>query len=215
MAVEIRRVTSSEEMFAVRRQRYAAYVGELKYPDPHADHAARTIVEPLDNSGITVGAFLGTRLIGSVRINYRDFGEHGSLPCVRRFEPYLPDRLTLITKLVIDQPFRSGTLMARLGVELYRHTISAHPQTMFGVISCVPRLQGFFHRFGYRRIGPTFTHSHAGTSVPMAFAMYDQEYLRQAGSAVARLCPRHDTESSEWFAKTFAHEFERTACTST
>ena len=215
MGTEIRRVASSEDMLAVRRQRYATYVGELQHRDPHANHVDRTIVEPLDDAGTTLGAFVGTRMVGSVRINYRDFGEYGELPSVRRFEPYLPDGLTLITRLAIDPPYRCGTLLARFGVELYRHTIATHPETMFGVIACVPALQGFYRRFGYRQIGPAFSHSYAGTTVPMAFAMYDREHLRQVGSAVFKLCPRHDAESSNWFAGTFAAEFESSACTTT
>ena len=214
MAAEIRPISSSEEMLAVQRQRYATYINELKYPDPHADHANRTIVEPQDTTGTTLGAFMGDELIGSVRISYRDFGEYGDLPSVRRFGPYFPDRLMLITKMVIEPPYRSGTLLARFGVELYRHTIAAHPETIFGVMSCVPSLQGFFLRFGYRPIGPAFHHSYAGMTVPMAVALYDLHHFRRSGSTVVKLCPRHDTESSDWFARTFAAEFESDACTS-
>lgn len=200
-------------MIAVQRQRYEIFIEELKYPDPHADHTARTVVDPQDQTGTILGAFNGPRLIGSVRINYEDFGEYGSLLSVRRFGPYFPNRLTLITKLMIDPAHRAGTLMARFGMELYRHITSTHPQTMFGIMSCVPAHQDFFHRFGYRPIGRPFMHSYAGLTVPMAAALYDLDHFRRVGSSVSKLCPRHDVASSDWFVQTFGTELAGDACT--
>ena len=187
MAIEIRPVSSACELYAVQRQRYAIYIEELGYANPHADPCIRAVTDSLDATGQVLGAFDGEVLAGSVRINFGQFGEYAALECVRRFVPYFPDRMMLITKLVIDRRYRAGTLMGRFGRALYVHARDTHPQTMFGVISCVPSHTGFFRRFGYRPIRETFAHPAAGLTVPMAVALYDRDHFRRIGCPVAKV----------------------------
>ena len=223
MAVEIRPLANADELRAVQQQRYVVYVEELGYANPQVDPHAnpwcnpnnRVVVDALDTTAQILGAFDGDELVGSVRINHGQFGEYANLECVRRFEPYFPDRMMLITKLVIAPAYRAGTLMGRFGMALYEHTRDTHPQTLFGVISCVPAHVGFFQRFGYRQIGAAFRHSAAGLTVPMAVALYDKMHFRRVGCRVHKVCPHHESTSSEWFARTFADEFDNDVCTST
>jgi hypothetical protein len=203
MSIEIRPVTRPDELAAVHRQRYQIYVEELGYPQHHADHAARTVAEPLDGTGVVFGAFSRSQLVGSVRVNYEVFGEYQYLYDLQRFGPFLPDGLSVVTKLMIEPAWRAGTLMARMGVALYVYTRDHRPQTRFCVIDCVPRLKPFFLRLGYRQIGPPITHPAAGTVLPMAFAVYDIAHFKQVGSPLASVCPRHECESSEWFKRMF------------
>lgn len=214
MAIEIRPLRCADELHAVQRQRYEIYIEELGYANPHAEPGTRVVADALDERGQILGAFDGGVLAGSVRMNYGEFGEHAELKCVRRFGPYFPDRMMLITKLVIDPAYRAGTLMGRFGLAIYAHAHITHPQTMFGVISCVPSHKHFYQRFGFKQIGATFRHSASGLNVPMAAAIYDKHHFERVGCPITKTCPRHDAESSEWFARTFAAEFEAEACAS-
>ena len=214
MAIEIRPVVLADELRAVQRQRYEIYVEELGFANPQAEPGVRIVADALDDTGQILGAFDGAVLAGSVRVNYGDFGEYAELDCVRRFGPYFPGRMMLITKLVIEPAHRAGTLMGRFGMALYLHTLDSHPQTMFGVMSCLPSNAGYFRRLGYRQIGAPFRHAAAGVTLPMAAAIYDKEHFRRIGCPLVKACPRHDEESSGWFARTFASEFESEPCTS-
>ena len=214
MAIEIRRVTSADEISAVQRQRYAIYIEELGYANPNAANGERTVADALDETGHILGAFDGGTLAGSVRINYGEFGEYAALGCVRQFGPYFPGRMKLITKLVIAPEYRAGTLMGRMGTAIYLHTIRTHPQTLFGLVACVPAHLGFFQRFGFREIGAGFAHSAAGFSHPLVAAMYDQHHFRRIGCPLVKLCPYHDAASSDWFSRTFPARAEAIPCTS-
>lgn len=205
MALEIRRVTSADELAAVRRQRHAIHVGELGYPPSHA--------EPLDATGWIFGAFSGGELAASVRVNYDSFGDYEALYRMRRFGPHFPAGMSVVTKLMIAPAWRAGTLMARLGLALYVHTRDHRPQTQFCLIDCVPPLKGFFLRLGYRQIGPAIDHPAAGPVLPMAFAVYDLDHFRRVGSPLATVCPHHDAATAAWFARHFATELEAHACT--
>lgn len=202
MSLVIRPVAGADERLAVRQQRQAIYVEELGYR-PADD-------ERLDATGVLFGAFDGTRLVGSVRVNYGEaddaFGDYETLYRLRRFGPWFPQGISIVTKLMIEPAHRAGTLMARFGVALYEHTRRTRPQTMFCVIDCVPALAGFFLRLGYRPIGAPFLHPAAGTVLPMAFAVYDRLHFERVRSPLAAVCPLHDAASAAWLSRLLAQE---------
>lgn len=215
MAIDIRVVASPQEISAIERQRYAIYVEELGYPQGHACHGSRTVREPMDACGVLFGAFEKGRLVASVRVNYGSpragngddpaLGDFTALYGLRRFGPWYPAGISVVTKLMIEPEYRAGTLMARLGVALYVHTRDTRPSTRFCVIDCVPALRDYFQRLGYRQIGPQFRHPAAGMVVPMAFPVYDRRHFESVRSPLARVCPRHDEATAAWFRDTFAH----------
>lgn len=172
----------------------------------HADTQQRTVAEPLDATGLLFGAFSDAQLVASVRVHYRDFGDYEAMYDLRRFGPYFPDGLSVVTKLMIDPDWRAGSLLARLGLALYVHTRDHCPQTKFCIIDCVPRLKPYFERLGYRQIGPAIAHPAAGAVIPMAFAVYDLAHFRRVRSPLASVCPSHDAESTAWFEDRFANE---------
>ena len=207
MAIEIRRLCTAQDKQAMLRQRRAIFVNELGYADRHADPA-----DPLDNHAHLFGAFDGPRMVASVRVNYGadvaggGFGDYADHLAMHRFGHYFPDRLGMVTRLMIDPPYRAGTLMARIGVAIYEHTRSARPGTAFCLIDCVPPLKEFFVRLGYRQLGAPFKHPTAPPVLPMGFAVYDQAHFQHVRSPLARVCPRHDTQDVDWFVREFAAE---------
>lgn len=208
MPIIIRLVTESDELLATYRQRYAIYVEELKYPQKWADHAARTVIEPLDATGHILGAFDDAgRLLGSVRLNYgveSDFGEYVELYRMKQFGPYFPDRLVLTTKMILDPWHRGGTLMLRMCQASFLHTKECFPETAFSLIDSKPPLDGYFRRLGFRPTGPMIQHPAAGSVVPMAFVFDDGEYLRQIGSPLKKFySDMSETESVRWYQTAF------------
>lgn len=211
MAIEIRRVSSDDELQAVYRQRFAVYVSELGYRQTCADPHTGTVVEPWDANGHILGAFDGVHLVASVRANYASclasdggFGDYVLHYGMGRFGAWFPHGIGIATKLIIDPPYRAGTLLARLALALYVHTREHMPHTMFCLIDCVPSLRDIYGRLGYRQIAAPFLHPAAGCVIPMAMAIYDQAHLMDVRSPLARVCPHHDRESAAWLARVVA-----------
>lgn len=208
MPITIRLVTESDELLAIYRQRYAVYVEELKYPQKWADHAARTVIEPLDATAHILGAFDDDgALRGSVRLNYgveSDFAEYVELYGMKRFGPYFPARLVLTTKMILVPRHRGGTLMLRLCQASFAHTKESFPKTKFCLIDTKPPLDSYFRRLGFRPTGPMIQHPAAGSVVPMAFLFDDGKHLHQIGSPLKKFCSDVDeTESVGWYHAAF------------
>jgi hypothetical protein len=148
-----------------------------------------------------------------VRVNHGSsgagsgFGEYAALLQMHRFGAYFPNRLGMVTRLLIDRPYRAGTVMARLALAVYEHTRKTQPDIAFCLIDCVPALRGVFLRLGYRQFGPAFGHPTAKLVLPMVFAVYDKHHFQRVRSPLASVCPHHDTLTADWLAHTFAAEF--------
>lgn len=207
MSLTIRPVHRAHEVAAIQHQRYAIYVEELGYPQRYADPATRRVAEPLDDTGVLFGAFDGDRLVGSVRVNHGSDGdllEYVELFGLRRFGRWFPEGVSIVTKLMIEPAYRRGTLLARIGQALYRHTVQTRPRTQFCMVDSVPEHAGFFLRLGYRPIGPHFLDPAAGVVLPMAFPVFDLEHFRRVRSPLAAVCPFHDETSAAWFRQHLA-----------
>jgi len=222
MAIEIRVASEAADIQAIQRQRYQIYIEELRYAQPHACAITRTIAEPLDERSVLFGAFYDGRIVGSVRLTFasahpldggpawpakdeathvENFGPYTAMYRLRAFERWYPHAIGIVTKLMIAPEHRCGTLLARISLALYRYTRDTWPHVRFCVIDCVPPLERYYLRLGYRRIGPPIQHPAAGWVLPMAFALYDRRHFVAVRSPLARACPRHDTASSAWFQR--------------
>lgn len=210
MQLEIRLVNDPNELLAVYRQRYAIYVEELQYPQRYADHAARTVREPLDDSGHVLAAFDEGQLVASVRINYgaeETFREYADLYQMRRFAHYYPDRLSTCTKLMVAPRHRSGSVTSQLCAACYKYPPVHGIGNAFNLIDTVPALASYFRRLGYRQIQPRIHHPDVGEVVPLVLSVYDKEYLTRIRSPFAQLLPgKSDKESVQWFYDRFAEE---------
>lgn len=211
MSLEIRLARTTADIEAAQRQRYDIFVRDMGYAAPDEHHRQERTVDPLDTTGDILVAYDGARLAGSVLINHGDLGGYAQLACLRRFGRYFPDRLMLITKLVIAPAYRRSSLMTRMALALYVHCRDHHPGTLFGALACVDGHANYYERLGYRALGETLDHPAAGRVAMMAVALYDLKHFQRVCRPVARLCPRHDAESSEWFARTFESSTQATA----
>lgn len=213
MSLHIRQIQGAAELQAVHQQRQAVHACELGFRPLPADSPFAQADAELDASGHLLGAFDGPRLVASVRVNYGDaalphggFGPYAQMYRMDRFGPLFPAQISVVTKLVAEPAWRNGTLMAQFGVALYTHTRDTQPQVMFCMIDCVPMLRAFFEQIGYRQIGAPLQHPAAGTVLPMAFAVYDQQHFMRVCSPLAAVCPWHDPASVDWFESNFAAE---------
>jgi len=210
MPIEIRRITTPEELTAVYRQRYAIYVEELKYPQRYANHVTQMVVEPLDIYAHILGAFEDGVLVGSARINFGSegaLGDYVDLYGMRAFGSYFPERLSICTKFIVAPTHRAGMTGIELSKGCYRHG-TAHPSgNVFNLIDSRPPRDRYFRRLGYRQVRPSIMHPDAGEVVPLVLPIFDTRHLESINSPFAKLLPSvRDYGSVRWFYETFGEE---------
>ena len=211
MAISLRLVPPGAARESIYEQRYAVYVEELKYRQPHANPTARAVVEPLDDTGSVFGLYDGDRLAGSVRVNYGDdhpdpavaLGDYVTMYHLQDLPLEILRRTCIVTKMALNKAYRSAQLMQTVSTGLYTHTRDHRPMARWCLIDCVPPLEAYFEALGYRRIGQPIRHPAVDHVVPMGFAIYDQAHFRLVGSPLGDHCPRQDDESVRWFEQTF------------
>jgi hypothetical protein len=196
MPLTIRKAETAEDRQRVFRFRYEIYVEEMRRPQRHADHQARTIEEPFDATGhIFLAEDETGRVAGTVRANFgrdTDFGYYHELygmDCVGRS---FPEHVSITTKLMVRPELRSGTLAFRIGSECYRHNLRAG--ILFDFIDCNPYMEGHFQRLGYRRYRDRIQHPEYGDVLPLVLPMTDLEHLESVGAPLARFCREHCLE---------------------
>ena len=172
--------------------RYRIYVQEMKRFQMHADHLKRQVCEPLDISGHLLAAYgSNDETIGTVRFNVgvdQHFGIYTDLYRLELFAPFLPEKVSITTKLMISPHFRGSSLALSLATVCYARGLDLG--TCFDFIDCNPPLVGFFERLGYRQTVGAIDHPEYGTVVPLVLVMHDVDYFTKIGSPFASIARR-------------------------
>jgi GNAT superfamily N-acetyltransferase len=190
MSATVRLATSSEELQRLYRFRYEIYVEEMGRPQKHADHEARTIIEPLDQKA---HQFLAEddqgRVIGTLRTNFGGeslFGDYHALYGMDCLGEFPLERVSITTKFMVRPEYRRGTLGIRLAREVYRFCLLRGILVDF--IDCNVHLETVFEGLGYRRYRSRVLHPEYGDVLPMVLLLTDLEHFDAVGSPFARIC---------------------------
>lgn len=182
-ALRVRRVQTSEEAEAVFRLRYAVYVEELGRRQLHADHAARTIEEPIDRASHIWAAYFGDALVGTVRSSYAarsDLGVYPALYDMGRVGAAFPTRTSVTTKLFVVSGRRQMSIAQSLACATFRQGYSDGIEHDF--IDVYPSRRAFFERLGYRVHVPHAVHPEYGEVIVMRLDLHDHAHLARVGS---------------------------------
>lgn len=188
---EIRRVTDARELGLLARFRYSVYVEEMGRSEPHADHQARTLIDPLDGEGVNLAAFVQSQgedeIVGCVRLNYawrqpldyyEDFYEMRGSP-----SGVHPTSTGICTRLMVGRHHRRSDLPVRLVRAAYSRALI--DGVRHGYIDCNPHLNDFFLRMGFEvHCGPKI-HPVYGTVTVLRLAMHDIPRLDACHSPLA------------------------------
>lgn len=191
MPIRIRAAKAAEEAHAVFRLRYDVYIEELERTQRYADHARRTIEEPLDRHGKLLAAWDDDRLVGTLRINYpRDcaLDEYERLYDMTRVGAAHPYHTSIVTKLLVAADYRNTTLAYRLSMAAYRQGLE--DGILFNFIDVYPNRVAFFELLGYRVHVPETHHPEYGSVVIMRVDMLDADHFRRVGSPFLRYLER-------------------------
>jgi hypothetical protein len=191
MAIAIRKVRTRSEASAVFRLRYEVYIEELGRKQSHADHAARTIEEPLDASANVFCAYDGGQLVGTVRSNYArcsPLRDYEAIYEMQRCGAAHPQSTSVTTKLVVAPAYRRSMLAYRLAVATY-HT-GLCDGILFDFVDVYPARVPFFERLGYRIHLPQAVHPEYGPVIVMRLSMRDAQHLAMVKSPFLRVLAR-------------------------
>lgn len=184
----IKIATTQAELDAIYRFRYDISVHELHRTGGHIDHVTGQLRHPLDQTGINIAAFDGTRIIGAVRQNY---GPALSFGVLARFYSIADcAAVTITTGLMVTARERGGVTGTRLACAAYEHALTHDIQC--GYIDCIAPLEPLFRRLGYVDHLPEAVHPEYGFPVRrLKLNLLDGEHLERAKSPFVEYLQAH------------------------
>lgn len=193
MPITIRLAETPQDRHRVFRFRYGIYVQEMGRPQEYADHEAKTIEEPLDETGhLYLAEDAAGKVVGTVRSNYggeTDFDYYAELYGMRCVGSSFPRKVSITTKLMVNAELRGSSLGCRLALATYRDALKEG--ILFDFIDCNPHLEMVFTRLGYRHYMGRILHPEYGDVLPMILPLTDLDHLEAVGSPFAKICREH------------------------
>ena len=193
---DIRLATTPAERNAVFRLRYSIYVEELQRKEKYADHASKTVVEPLDETGKIFGVWLGDQIVGTGRLNYlrdSDFSEYSELYSFDRLVSPYTEQAALSTKLMISKLYRASDVALNVVIKMCE--ISLADGIGIGFLDCIKPMEPFFKKLGYRMYKGRVQHPVYGDIAPMANVM-DLVHLEAVGSPLSKICKKYPVDQA-------------------
>ncbi|MEM7218570.1 MAG: GNAT family N-acetyltransferase [Pseudomonadota bacterium] len=133
----------------IGRFRYDIYVDQLGYPQSHADHARRVIVDPLDATAVNFYARAeGGEIVGVCRQNFCRDGMPDSYVALHRLQaPEHPQHTALTTRLMVREDYRLTRLPFALMRACYEACVQA--SIKYCHVDCYAPLVETFERLGF------------------------------------------------------------------
>ena len=196
MELIIRPAETQQDRQKVFQFRYNVYVKEMNVPQPYADHARQTIVEPLDAHAKIMAAFAGEEVVGTVRANTGRDSDLGYYPDLYGMKDFArgayPDRTSITTKFMVSTEYRNTTLAYRLAAAIYR--LGLEDNILYNFIDCKAEHASFYQMLGYRPYRGPIRHPEIGNeALPLVLPLTDLKYLTEVRSPfikVAQSCIR-------------------------
>lgn len=207
--VEICIAVSPEEKLAIYRLRYRIYAEELSWNVPGMEHDKKLLSDDLDDLAILVYAKIGSRLIGTVRVNIgriEDFSPFWrEVLSLQRFVEYDDRQLFAYTsKFMVLQDYRNSTVAYLLAAKAYELYCQHKIQFSFGI--CHFYLLRLYEQFGFRRFRGNFVAPGYGIATPYVLIVDDINHFRAVRSPFYRIARKREclnTQPAEWFSKKF------------
>ncbi|MEO0399223.1 MAG: GNAT family N-acyltransferase [Pseudomonadota bacterium] len=173
------------------RFRYKIYVEEMGRPQTYADHAAKTVKDPLDSFAREAVAFNDDEIIGCVRGNYLrdgDAGEYEAFYALDALTPAEREKTSICTKVMVDKPYRGTSLAMKLLFLQYRMALDAGMDIC--IVDCNPPIDRQNARLGFK---PLFEKDHPeyGRVHVMRLDMRDEAHLQAIRSPLAGILRLH------------------------
>ncbi len=186
--MQIRRISTDEELFQVAQLRYDCLVRERGYDVVEADHDNHCIYDTQDQTGYLFGAFVDQRLVGTIRtsflsenddeFNYELF-EFDRLPADMRM-----GNVASTCRLMVLKEFRNRSVALRLCCTAYQFGLENG--ITHDLIYCPFDLVNMYQSLGYRIHRESISHPDFGRIAVLYLSLDDGEHLKSVGSPFYR-----------------------------
>jgi GNAT superfamily N-acetyltransferase len=137
-------------------------------------------------------AWAGHEPIGTIRYNRRLNGplEHEDLYEIDRLRPMFPDRVSMMSRLLVRSDYRKSGVAFQLAAAAYQFGREVGDQLTF--LNCRPHLFRMYQLMGFRLYRPNIQLPVVGTVIPMVGVMDDADYFRDIGLTEATIYQLHE-----------------------
>ncbi len=191
----LRLVENESEREQVRRFWYAVYVEEMNRKQFYADHASKTICDPLEPTGHVLAAWENNEIVGTVRVNFtRDGGldEYVNLYGCRAHPDFDEETTSIVTRLMVARHKRSTRLGLDLALAIYQFGVEN--RNVHCYIDCNAHLVAFFQKLGFVPMGMV-SHPEYGDVDIMRLSCLDADHLTACGSPLYKVLEAHRNNS--------------------
>lgn len=201
------------EREAIYRFRYQIYVEEMQKRPNYADHQAKTLSDPLDETATLFYVMQNDQIIATLRRNRLDECE---------LEPWLEQQLAISpfaaafsraalscsSRLMVATAWRNSLAVGSIILAAYR--LAREQEIQFDFLHTAPWLLPFYRALGYRHYLPNFLDPNAGIQIPQLLVLEDVDHLQAARSPLYRLASqRHNRAfAHNWFQHYYGVENE-------
>jgi predicted GNAT family N-acyltransferase len=180
---------SKEELDALFRFRYSIYVEEMQRKQKYADHAAKTIRDPLDDFSKNITAWHDGKIIASLRLTWPRDVEPGYFDAYRRlysmddFHDVAWRHHSIVTRLMVDKSYRGTAMIVRFFSACYQFALERETEVSF--MDCNDHLVKLFERIGWKTYKGKVNHEEYGLVTPMRLDLHDIAHFRAMKSPYA------------------------------
>ncbi len=204
--LQIRPITSAEELNAVARLRYQVYVNELGRRPEGCDDDLQRLVDPEDIYSIVLAAFDNEKIVGTFRItpvdqleensSWRELYDNDKFP-VESKQQYI------FSRMIITNDFRGHGLAAEFFKAAFATIREAGGELAF--LHCQSHLVSLYEVMGFRRYKSGFVHEEAGFRVPMVMITGDWGHFEAVKSPLLMQVMQYPPNVSlgDWFEQEF------------
>lgn len=192
---DVRVAMTLDDLARVGAFRYRIYVEEQGKCAAHADHGARTLIEPLDRKASSIVYYIERdgEIAATMRAEFLDADardRHGAAFDTFDFIP--PAQMMHFTRLMVAPAARNADATPKL--LFLGFALALLKDRCFGLLTCKPDLVPVFERYACLQYADAYLDAESGEQVPMAI-LGETRYLRERAAPLADWLSRHRTES--------------------
>ncbi|HEY6942195.1 N-acyl amino acid synthase FeeM domain-containing protein [Dokdonella sp.] len=192
---DVRVVVTPDDLARVGAFRYRIYVEEQGKHAAHADHVARTLIEPLDHTASSIVYYIEREgaVVATMRAEFLDDdarARHAAAFDTFDFMP--PSQVMHFTRLMVAPSARSADATPKL--LFLGFALAVLKDRCFGLLSCKPELVPVFERYACLQYAEGYIDTECGAQVPMAI-LGETHYLRERAAPLADWLADHRADS--------------------
>jgi predicted GNAT family N-acyltransferase len=162
-------VTDEQDLQAIYRLRYKAYVEQQGKSYPWANHDLKSLRDPDDATARRqfVLRDSNAQIVAAVRTHEYPPIHLSDRLATESFTEWADYPLYYVSKLVVSKEARDASLVRDLIIACFRDGASLG--SAFSIIHASPRLLSMYRRIGFRPYFRSFLDSYAGLQVPLVY----------------------------------------------